>query len=79
MRLHAFVSPQNGGRFVLTTSAGTREELASGPPSYDAQLDHVAKVLAGESQPLTGGADAVANMAVIDAMRTAAGVHAPQV
>jgi predicted dehydrogenase len=33
----------------------------------------LAEVLAGKAEPLTGGADAVANMAVIDAIYAAAG------
>ncbi|MGC1303990.1 MAG: Gfo/Idh/MocA family oxidoreductase [Caulobacteraceae bacterium] len=76
LRITGFVSPQNGGRLTLTSVRDSFEEAASGPPSYDAQLAHVVKVMAGEVEPLTGGADAVANMAVIDAMRASVGLEA---
>ncbi len=69
-----FVAPQSGGRLTLRTPTGTWEEAASGPTSYDAQLDHVVRVMAGEAEPLTGGRDAVANMAVLDALRRHAGM-----
>jgi predicted dehydrogenase len=69
-----FAAPQMGGRLVLTTGEGRREWAAEGPGSYDAQLAHVMAVLRGEAEPLTGGDDAVANMAVIDALRLAVGM-----
>jgi predicted dehydrogenase len=75
LRLDNFVSPQNGGKLTLTTAAGVREELASGPGSYDAQLAHVVEVFAGRATPLTGGHDAVANMAAMDAMRLKVGME----
>jgi predicted dehydrogenase len=76
LRLDSFVSPQRGGRLTLTTAAGVREEAAEGPGSYDAQLEHLVQVMAGEAPPLTGGEDAVATMALLDAVRTAAGLGA---
>ena len=74
LTLEAFVAPQAGGRLTLRTAAGVREAAACGLSSYEAQLDHVVKVMAGEVAPLTGGADAVANMAVLDALRLGAGM-----
>jgi predicted dehydrogenase len=74
LRLEAFVSPQRGGLLTLKTASGVVEEPAEGPASYDAQLDHLVEVMAGRTAPLTGGADAVATMTLIDAVRTAAGL-----
>ena len=74
LTLTNFVAPQNGGRLTLRTRAGVREETASGPSSYDAQLDHVVRVVMGDAEPLTGGTDAVNTMKVLDALRDGAGV-----
>lgn len=74
LKLERFVSPQMGGRLTLTTAAGVETQAASGPGSYDAQLAHVVEVMAGQAAPLTGGADAVANMAGLDALRRAVGM-----
>jgi len=74
LRLENFVSPQRGGKLTLTTAAGETTEEAQGPGSYDAQLAHVVAVMAGETQALTGGDDAVATMKIIDALRRSAGM-----
>ena len=74
LTLTNFVAPQNGGLLTLCTPQGAREEKASCPSSYDAQLDHVVCVVAGEAEPLTRGTDAVNTMKVLDALRDAAGV-----
>ena len=66
-----FVAPQIGCAFTVTVDGVTRSEDTAGPSTYEAQLAHVADVLAHGARPLTGGADAVANMAVIDAVRAA--------
>jgi len=67
LRLDSFVSPQRGGRLRLRVADEEQVELASGPTSYEAQLDHVVQVWRGDAAPLTGGLDAIANMTVIDA------------
>ena len=66
-----FVAPQIGCAFTVTVDGVTRQEDTAGPTTYEAQLAHVVDVLAHGATPLTGGADAVANMAVIDAVRAA--------
>ena len=66
-----FVAPQMGCSFTVTVDGVTRQEDTSGPSTYEAQLAHVVDVLVNGATPLTGGADAVANMAVIDAVRGA--------
>ena len=69
LRMNRFVSPQYGGDLVLTTPEGTITEDPAGPSTYAAQLDHVVRVFRGEAAPLTGGADAIATMELIDACR----------
>ena len=69
LRMNRFVSPHYGGNLVLTTANGTVVEEPTGPSTYAAQLDHVVRVFRGQAQPLTGGADAIATMELIDACR----------
>ena len=73
LELVNFVAPQNGGRLTVEVQGKTRVEPVDGPSTYDAQLAHVGDVLLRGAVPLTGGADAVANMACIDAIYAAAG------
>jgi predicted dehydrogenase len=73
MEISPFIAPQRGGRLTTTIGGETTVHEASGPSSYEAQLIHLGDVLAGRQAPLTGGEDAVANMAVIDAIYAAAG------
>lgn len=69
------LSPHGGHELIVDTNDGKRREELSGETTYHHQLRHVISVLAGDAQPLTGGADAVANMAVIDAAYRAAGMQ----
>jgi predicted dehydrogenase len=73
LELVNFVAPQNGGRLTVEIGGKTRVEPTDGPSTYDAQLAHVGDVLLRGAPLLTGGADAVANMACIDAIYAAAG------
>ena len=73
LEIRPFIAPQMRGRLTTTIGGQTTVHEASGPTSYEAQLIHLGEVLAGKAKPLTGGADAVANMAVIDAIYVAAG------
>ena len=67
-----FVAPQLGCRMTLTRG-GQATDLPIDPrPTYAWQFDHVMEVLAGRAAPLTGGADAVATMEAMDAIRAAA-------
>ena len=75
LRLDGFVSPQYAGLLTLTVDGAQIKESAEGAGSYDCQLAHVVEVMQGRAQPLTGGADAVATMAVIDAARQAVGMR----
>jgi predicted dehydrogenase len=69
LEFHVFVAPHFGGRLIVETDAMTLNEPAEGPTTYEAQLAHVVEVLRDGVAPLTGGADAVANMAGIDVIR----------
>ncbi len=68
-----YLAPQIGCRFTTTIDGVTEAQPTDGPGTYEAQLIHLADVLDGQAQPLTGGADAVANMTAIDAIYAAAG------
>ncbi len=67
-----FLAPQMGCRFTTVIDGVTIEHPVDGPTTYEAQLDHVVAVVRDGAKPITGGADAVANMAVIDAIYAAA-------
>lgn len=73
LEIRNFVAPQIGCRFVTTIDGVQREHGVEGPSTYAAQLTYVADVLAGRTPQITGGADAIANMATIDAIYRAAG------
>lgn len=77
MSIVNFVAPQIGCRFTLERDGVVEEQPTDGPSTYAAQLDHVARVLAGETAPLLSTDDAVANMRAIDAIYTAAGRNRP--
>jgi len=68
-----YLAPQIGCRFTTNIDGESVTRSHDGPTTYEAQLIHVGEVLRGESKPLTGGADAVGNMAAIDAIYAAAG------
>jgi predicted dehydrogenase len=68
-----FIAPQIGCRMTATIRGETQVLPTDGPTTYEAQLDHVLDVLAGRAAQITGGADAIANMAAIDAIYRAAG------
>jgi predicted dehydrogenase len=68
-----YLAPQMGCRFTTTIDGQETAEPTEGPTTYQAQLIHLGEVLAGKTRLLTGGADAVANMAAIDAIYAAAG------
>ena len=67
--------PSLGHEIEIRHDGRTLKETVPGETTYDHQLAHVMDVLAGRAKPLTGGADAVANMRVIDAIYRAAGLE----
>jgi len=68
-----FLAPQIGCRFTTTIDGVTTAQPVEGPSTYEAQLEHLRAVMLDGARPLTGGADAVANMTAIDAIYRAAG------
>jgi predicted dehydrogenase len=68
-----FIAPHMGCRFTATIDGVTTARPTDGPSTYAAQLAHMAEVLRGQTPPLTGGKDAVAQMTAIDAIYAAAG------
>ena len=73
LEIRNYVGPQMGCRFTTTIGGETTVLPTDGPTTYAAQLRHLADVLHGRCGPLTGGADAVANMTAIDAIYRAGG------
>jgi len=53
---------------------GTVEETIETATSYEHQLRAFCRIVAGEQEALTGGADSIANMAVVDAVYQASGL-----
>jgi len=74
LRMTNPVHPSHGHAISLETNGAVKMETVDGGPTYDYQLDHVLAVMAGRETPLTGGGDAVANMAAIDSIYEAAGL-----
>jgi predicted dehydrogenase len=68
MEIINFLAPQMGCRFTTTIAGETTVHPTEGSTTYAAQLSHLGAVLSGETAPLTGGADAVAQMTAIDAI-----------
>lgn len=61
------LAPHDGNAIIVETADGVRRETVAGEgTTYLYQLRHVLDVIAGTTEPLTGGADAIANMAAID-------------
>ena len=69
--------PHRGHSITIRKGLSIRRNTAPGETTYDHQLAHMIDVLKTNAPPLTGGADAVANMALIDAVYAAAGVARP--
>lgn len=66
--------PHLGHGLTLEIGGEPHTETVDGDTTYAHQLEHVVDVLEGRAAPVTGGADAVANMAVIDAVYAVAGM-----
>jgi predicted dehydrogenase len=72
--VHNFIKPHDDDRVTIRTDAGTRVERLGTRPSYTYQLEaFAAHVLRGVELPI-GTADAVQNMAYVDAAYRAAGM-----
>ena len=73
MTIVNFLAPQIGCRFTTTIDGETTTEATEGPSTYEAQLENLRAVMQDGLKPVTGGADAIANMRAIDAIYAAAG------
>ncbi|MFN7179280.1 Gfo/Idh/MocA family protein [Hyphomonas sp.] len=69
--------PSLGSSITIRRGLSIRRYSVEGQTTYDHQLAHMIDVMKTNAPPLTGGADAVANMALIDAVYAAAGVNRP--
>jgi predicted dehydrogenase len=72
MSIRNYLAPQAGCSFRVTIGEEARSEPTEGPSTYAAQLEHLVQVMRHGATPLTGGADAIANLALMDAIRAAA-------
>lgn len=79
LALSNFVAPQYGCELRTEIHEHATKEIIDGPSTYDAQLAHVTDVLLRNEPMLTGGADAVANMRVLDEIRALARRGTPSV
>ncbi|HYA44695.1 MAG TPA: Gfo/Idh/MocA family oxidoreductase [Acidimicrobiales bacterium] len=69
------MAPQFGHQISANLADGTSvNEVLDARTSYEYQLRAFCRAVAGEESPLTGGADVIANMAVIDAVYEASGL-----
>lgn len=68
------IHPTRGHSISIQRGGRTQRYTVDGETTFDHQLAHVVEVLRGEAAPLTGGEDAVANMALIDAIYEAGGL-----
>jgi predicted dehydrogenase len=72
LSIRNFIGPQMGCSFRVRIGDETRSEPTDGPTTYAAQLEHLVEVMGDGIRPLTGGADAIANLVLMDAIRAAA-------
>lgn len=68
------IHPSFGNSLSIQKGREITRYSVDGGATYDYQLAHVMDVIAGRTAPLTGGEDAVANMAMIDAIYEAGGL-----
>jgi predicted dehydrogenase len=76
-RLDVFnpIMPQKLHRLTVRSRTGTRRETSSRRPSYECQLEAFTAAILRGAPVLTSPEDAVANMSVIDAIYTRAGMR----
>lgn len=63
------LAPHAGHELVQSNGTGTETRTIAGETTYHHQLMHVLDVVENGAKPLTGGADAIANMRALDAIR----------
>ena len=62
------LAPHIGHELLVETADARRIEEIAGGTTYFHQLEHVMAVIAGVAKPVTGGADAINTMRVLDAV-----------
>jgi predicted dehydrogenase len=72
LQIRNFLAPQLGCRFTTVIDGRETVHPVDGPSTYAAQLEHLRQVVEDLAAPMTGGADAIANMTLIEAIYTAA-------
>ena len=74
LRANNLLTPHQGASIRLVANGRETRESVAGESTYVHQLRHTLDVVSGIEQPLTGGEDSIANMALIDAIYRAAGM-----
>ncbi|MGH3184443.1 MAG: Gfo/Idh/MocA family protein [Streptosporangiaceae bacterium] len=74
LRVFNPLGPNIYNRLSLRGGAGRKVEHLSRRPTYEFQLEAFCRAVAGGDPPITGVADAIANMEVIDAVYRSAGL-----
>ncbi|MGB7405904.1 MAG: Gfo/Idh/MocA family oxidoreductase [Pacificimonas sp.] len=67
------LAPQLGARLTVRVGKIDRNEPVPDSSTYEHQLAHVTTVISDTAKPITGGADAIANMTLIDEVRNTGG------
>lgn len=75
MRIRNPLAPHVGHQLMIETDEDRRVEEIAGETTYFHQLQHVVSLLSGEAAQITGGADAVNNMRVLDGIYRRAEAH----
>jgi len=68
------ITPQQGNSIKVITAGAERQYTVPGHSTYYYQLQHVQDCLQGRATALTGGADAVSNMRLLDQIYQQAGL-----
>jgi predicted dehydrogenase len=74
MQVDSFPLPHLGHRLQLSAAGASLDETVAGGTTYDYQLRALVEALRSGSEPPTSGEDSLANMRVIDAVYSAAGL-----
>jgi predicted dehydrogenase len=75
LTVHNPMAPQFGHKLTAhVADEGKIDEVLTAQSSYFYQLQAFVSIIEGQSEALTGGADSIANMAVIDAIYRASGL-----
>jgi predicted dehydrogenase len=69
-----FAMLQDNDVLLIERKGVTNRETVSSGSTFSHQLDHLVSVIARGATPLTGGADAIANMTILDRLRARSGL-----